>query len=301
MKRRQCSIKGCTDEVVGRRLCRKHYQAAWKAGDFTNAPLEPRKRDRKVCPPEHKHATSSTCYIQHQCRCDPCMDEHSARERRRTKLKAYGRYDRGVVDAGPVREHMLVLAEYGIGYKRAAALAGIGVTAARTLIWGRQEPGPRYGELQKHVKRETAEALLAVQPVLENLAAGASTPARATVRRIQALIAFGWSQSKLADELGMLHTNLSTLRLRYERAAARGRGAQVRVHAGTARAVAALYDRLSVTPPPELEWRDRIAASRARNMGAEKGWALPMDWEACDDDFDRMQPVRRSMDARRTA
>jgi hypothetical protein len=292
---RRCSRPGCTDRVVGRRLCRKHYQAAWKAGDFTNAPLLPRKPARVVCPPEHKHGAVSTCYIQHQCRCTPCRDAHALMTRRRIREKAYGRFDRGVVDAGPVREHMVTLGEFGIGYNRAAALAGVGITAARNLIWGRQEPGPRYGELQKHVKRETAERLLAVQPVLENLAAGATTSARASVRRIQTLIAFGWSQERLAGELGMLGSNLSGLRLRYEKAARRGRGATVRVSARTALAIAAMYERLSVTPPPEGEWREKIAASRARGIGLRNGWALPMDWEAYDNDFDRSQPVRRSL------
>lgn len=292
-------MKACAEPVVGRRLCRKHYQQAWASGDFTNAPLEPRKRDRKVCPPEHKHAGATTCYIQHQCRCDSCMDDHSAREQRRKRLKAYGRFDTGLVDAAPVREHMMMLAEYGIGYKRAAALAGIGITPTRNIIWGRQEPGPRYGELQKRVKRETAEALLAVQPVLENLAAGASTSARGSMRRLQTLMAFGWSQSKLAAELGVLDSNLSGMRVRYERAAAGGRGSKARVHVGTARAIADLYDRLSSTPPPEAEWRDRIAASRARGMGADRGWALPMDWEAYDNDFDRTQPVHRSVNEQR--
>lgn len=298
---RRCRLKGCSDRVVGRRLCRLHYQAAWKAGEFVNAgPATPRKPDRKVCPAEHKHADSSTCYIQHQCRCDPCMDHHSAMENGRRKAKAYGRFDRGVVDAGPIREHMMVLAEYGIGYKQAAKIAGVGITAARTLIWGRQEPGPRNGELQKHVKRETAAKLLAVQPVLENLADRALTPARGSVRRLQALMAFGWSQAKIAAELGWMDTNLSGMRLRFERAQATGHTSRVKINASTARAIAALYDRLSVAAPPESEWRDRIAASRARNTGIQRGWPLPMDWEANDNNFDATYPVRRSIRLRDT-
>jgi hypothetical protein len=290
-----CSTAGCTRPVAGRKLCGAHYQAAWKRGDFVNAPPPPRAVDRKVCPPDHKHATVSTCYIQHQCRCDPCMDAHSARERRRKKLKAYGRFDRGVVDAAPVREHMLTLGEYGIGYKQAARLAGIGITPARTLIWGRQESGPRNGELQKHVKRETAEALLAIQPVLENLAAAALTPARASVRRLQALMALGWSQQRLAVELGMLGSNLGLLRTRYEGALRRNRASTITVTAGRARAIAALYDRISDAPPSAGTPGQLAAIGRVQRFAARAGWPLPMDWEAYDNDFDRPMAPRRSL------
>lgn len=290
---RRCSEKGCADVVVGRRLCRKHYQAAWKAGTFKTG-TRPRRPARTVCPPLHKHGATRVCYVHHHCRCDPCTDANRDQERNRTKLKAYGRYDRGVVPAEPIREHMMALAEFGIGYKQAARLAGLSTTVARTLIWGRQEPGPRYGELQKNIKRENAEKLLAIQPVLANLADGATTPARGTVRRIQTLIACGWSQNRIATELGMLGSNLSTLRLRYENAARRGRGATVRVNAGTARAVAALYDRLASTTPPAYGHREKISVARARNLGVQHKWPLPMDWAAVDDDFDRPFSVKRS-------
>jgi hypothetical protein len=271
---RRCSRPGCTDRVVGRRLCHKHYQAAWKAGDFTNAPLLPRKRARVVCPPEHKHGASSTCYIQHQCRCNPCRDKRAAMERARSRAKAYGRFDRGVVDADPIREHMMLLAEFGIGYKRVAALAGIGITPARNLIWGRQDPGPRYGELQKHVKRETAEAILAVKPDIENLAGGARIPARGTHRRVQALVTLGWSQSKLAERLGMERSNFGTMMQRDHVTA--------RLH----RAVEALFEELWDREPPRAEWRDKIAYSRTLRFAHERRWLPPLAWDDIDNDVE---------------
>lgn len=186
----------------------------------------------------------------------------------------------------------MLLAEFGIGYKRAAELAGVGITAARTLIWGRQDSGPRNGELQKQLKRETAEALLAVQPTLDNLADGAPTSARATVRRIHALVAFGWSQNRIAAEVDLEPSRLSLLLRRYENTPrARNR---MQVSARTARAVAAAYEWMSLTPPPESTQHEKIAAARCRNIGAARGWPLPMDWEAYDNDFDRPKTVERS-------
>lgn len=235
-----------------------------------------------ICPTDHRHGRTGTCYVVHKCRCAGCREGNAARERRRTRLKAYGRYDNGLVGATPVRAHVYELQAYGIGYMRAARLAGVQPRAVAALIYGRQESGPRKGEMLKRIKRETAEKILAVQPVLENLGDRALTPGRGTRRRLQALVALGWSMSRLADELGMARSNFG--RMMTSRM----------VRAETARAVAALYDRLSNTRPPEDEWRDRQAASRARSYARARGWPVPMDWEAVDNDFDRHAPVRRS-------
>ena len=278
MKKRACSKKGCTDQVVGRTLGRRHYQQAWRAGAFVNAPLPPREPGQTICPADHKHAASTTCYIQHQCRCVPCSELHTRTAQRRTRLKAYGRFDTGLVDATPVREHMLELAEFGMGYKRVAQVAGIGLTAARNLLWGRQEPGPRYGELQKRIKRETADAILAVQPELANLAGGTSIPSRATHRRLQALVAIGWSQAKLARRLGMGEGNLGALMKRGH--------VSVRVHFRVAELFEDLWNQL----PPLDEARDKAAYTRALALAAERRWLPPMAWDDIDTDTEPPVP-----------
>jgi len=279
VNRRHCTRPGCTDRVVGRKLCRRHYQQAWKAGEFVNAPLPPRVPGRTVCAADHKHAESSTCYIQHQCRCVPCQEHHSQMTSRRNRLKAYGRFDTGLVDAEPVREHMMLLGEFGLGYKRVASLAGIGVTAGRTLIWGRQETGPRYGELQKRVKRETAEAILSVKPDISNLAGRAPVPARGTHRRIQALVAMGWSQSKLADRLGMEISNFQTMLYK-----------QQAVSAGRHRQVEALFNQLWNMAPAHDAWHDKAAYSRTLNFAKAHRWLPPMAWDDIDNDVEPPVP-----------
>jgi hypothetical protein len=275
---RTCSIDGCGDTVVGRKLCRRHYQAAWKTGEFANAPLPPRVAGATVCPPEHKHDGSSTCYIQHQCRCIPCKADHSARENKRYREKAYGRFDSGLVDAEPVREHMMMLAEFGMGYKRVAKVAGIGTTAARTIIWGRQDPGPRNGEMQKRVSRQTAAALLAVRPDIENLARGARIPARSTHRRLQALVSIGWSQSKLGTQLGVDPGNFYALMQSDQ--------VTVRRHLQVANLFEALWDVL----PPREDWRDKIAYSRSKGYAAKRRWLPPLAWDDIDTDVEPPVP-----------
>lgn len=252
--------------------------------------LDP-KRARGVCPPDHRHSEVTTCYCLHRCGCEDCKRGNRERERARRKLQAYGRWDSGLVDADPVRAHLAELSEFGIGWMRAARLAGVSRSIVRGLVWGREEP-ERRGEMQKRVSRRTAERLLAVKPVLENVGDGAKISARGTVRRLRALVAIGWSQQKLAHLLGQETTNLNRLMTRYAARGSRGWRKAVMTTAGTARAVAALYDELCMTAPPCEEWRDRISCSRSRRYAAERGWPLPMDWEA--GDIDGISSMTRS-------
>ncbi len=268
-----CTAPGCEKRTVARRLCHAHYQASWKGGELgQHQALPPREKAATRCPVDHKHAASSTCYIQHQCRCQPCCDAHNARDRHRKRQKAYGRFDTGLVDAEPVREHILALSEFGIGYKRVAELAGVGITCVRNIVWGRQDPGPRKGEIPKRIKRENAERILAVEASIENLGARRAVPARGTHRRVQALVARGWSLSKIAHKLGWTVENFHAMM---------HRGV---VGAATHRAVADLYERLWDAEPPHANHRDKIAYTRALNFAAKQNWLPPLAWDDIDTD-----------------
>jgi hypothetical protein len=273
-----CSAPLCDKKSVARRLCRAHYQQAWKAGNLdSHQTLPPRSINATVCPDGHRHGSSGVCYVHHKCRCEDCRTSHSRRNLRRKRLQAYGQYDNGLVDIEPVREHLLMLGEFGMGYKRVAAVAGVGVTITRNIIWGRQDPGPRKGEMLKHVKRETADAILGVRPEVDHLTDGARIPSRSTHRRLQALVARGWSQSKLASRLGMLRSNFGQMMQRPH--------VSVRLH----RATVELYDELWDITPPKDEWRDRIAYSRSIKYASERRWLPPLAWD--DIDTDEEPPV----------
>ncbi|MBY0397385.1 MAG: hypothetical protein K2X91_13100 [Thermoleophilia bacterium] len=251
--------------------------------------------DRHTCPADHKHAAASTCYIVHKCRCFPCCLATSERARARERAKAAGTYVSPLVDAGPVREHLQLLLASGLGWKRVAAVAGVGNTAVSQLIYGRKGVvgDPRKGEVLKRVSRKTADAILAVQPSLELLADQVLVPARPYARRLQALVAIGWSQSKLARALGMTPSNFRILR-EYERDQARRRRRGTFVYASTARAIVELYERLAFRVPAQPTKAERIAYLRSVSSARERGWPVPMDWAAADDDFARDVPVRRS-------
>lgn len=269
-----CTHDGCEKRTVARRLCRAHYQAAWKARALDqHETLPPREKKHDYqCPPKHKHADASTCFIQHQCRCAPCVTAHNAREANRRRQKAYGRFDTGLVDAGPVREHVLMLTEYGIGYKRIAELAGVGTTGVRSLIWGRQDPGPRYGEIPKRVAREKAKKILAVQAVVENLGARRAVPALGTHRRIQALVARGWSHSQIARRLDRQIGNFWKLMQ------------SDRVGADTHRRIAELYEQLWNAEPPHATWHEKAAYALSLRYAQRRGWLPPLAWDDIDTD-----------------
>jgi transcriptional regulator with XRE-family HTH domain len=191
------------------------------------------------------------------------------------------------VDAEPVREHVRTLAQLGIGWRRTAELAGLHNSVVRSLVYGSSGREPC-----KRIRPETAAAILAVEARTRNVHASRPVDATGTRRRLQALVASGWSRSKLGERLGIEPTEMSqTLR-------------RERVTAGRAQAVADLYDELWKRQPPESEWRDKIAAARSRNYAREHGWAPPLAWD--DDQMDQpdAQPAegwRRSASTRRTA
>ena len=201
------------------------------------------------------------------------------REQKRRKLKAYGRWDSGYVPAEPVREHVLMLQAAGMGLKRIAEVAGVGNTAVSQLIYGRTgaKDDPRTGEVLKRVARAKAEKLLAVQPGTDQLAGGARVPALGTHRRLQALVACGWSLSRIAVKLGMDPTNMAPLMSRES------------VTLRTAREVAELYEELWNCRPTASTRFEQAGITRAIRFASARRWVPPLGWD--DIDTDEEPPV----------
>jgi transcriptional regulator with XRE-family HTH domain len=179
----------------------------------------------------------------------------------------YGRWQ-PYVDAGPVRAHLRTLLAAGIGRRRAGELAGVSSGSLSKILYG----GPGDRPPSRRIRPQTAEAILGVRPGPGQLAPSALVDITGTRRRARALVATGWSQARLARELGLTAANFCGMLRRDQ------------VTAATARAVSDLYDRLWNQPPPEHDQRTRIAASRARNHAEREGWAPPLAWD--DDQID---------------
>lgn len=214
-----------------------------------------------------------------RCRCADCQRAHD-REwwNNRYRMLAYGRWQ-PFVDAGPARDHVKLLGRYGIGWKRVAALAGLSQTCVHSLIYGAWPRPP-----SRRIRPETEAAILAVQPVPDNLADAAPVDATGSRRRLQALVACGWPQRWLATRLGWDWHFFQNVLYRKDR-----------VTTATARAVTALYDALWDEAPPQDTPTERKSVRRARQLAGTRRWPLPQGWDdqAIDDPAATAEDCRR--------
>lgn len=208
----------------------------------------------------HRQHGDRAKYVVEKCRCDLCRKACRDYERQRTRNRAYGKV--AYIDAEPARQHVRSLGAQGMGWKRVARSAGLSPSTVWKLMYG----NPTIGRApNKRVRAATANAILAVKL---DLADGAIIDATGTTRRIQALVALGWSQSKIAAQLGIAPPNFTAL--------VHGRS---NTTVATARAVAELYDDWSMSPPPAQSHRDKISVSRSKRHAQIAGWAPPLAWD----------------------
>lgn len=107
---------------------------------------------------------------------------------------------------------------------------------------------------------------------------GAALDARGVRRRLEALMAIGWSLPLVADRVGV-HRSLV---LRWIEAPV--------VEAKTIRRVAAVYEELrNLQPPTDTPVRLGIA-NRTRRIAAERGYVPPIWWDDIDEDDDPPAP-----------
>jgi hypothetical protein len=201
-------------------------------------------------------------YHLESCRCPVCCKAASDYESNRRRAIAYGRWQ-PFVDAEPVRQHVRALGEFGIGWIRAAKLAGVSTGGVSKLLYGDNLRGLAP---TKRVRPETALKLLAVEPVLDNLGHRTVVDGTGTRRRLQALVYAGWTQSELARRMRMDRSN-------FARTIDSGL-----VEVATLKTVRALYDQLWRTDPVEAGVPAHRATA-ARQIAASRGWAPIGAWD----------------------
>src|SRR5579872_5187381 len=94
------------------------------------------------------------------CRCYTCALACSQYNAQVERMKAEGTW-RPFVDAEPVRRHLAMLAEHGIGWRRACRLAGVSTGTGSKILYG--VPARGRPPCVK-VRPETAARLLSVRP-----------------------------------------------------------------------------------------------------------------------------------------
>lgn len=212
------------------------------------------------CPrAEHHHGTDAT-YNAHKCRCDLCRRATAAARRRQYRLAAIETHnpDRTrFVDAKHVLIHIEKLRRSGMSTERIAELSGLSRGSVGRLIWpSRAGEQPATG-----LRRATVEKILAVKP---DPSPGHVVDPTGARRRLQALVAIGWSSRELARRLGKPDKDGLNRLLR---------GAQPGVRLDFFEKVGRLYEELWNTHPAGP------TATRARNAARAKGWLTPMAWD----------------------
>lgn len=222
--------------------------------------------------PLHSHGTR-TAYLRDGCRCRSCKDANTREQAARRRLKLYGRYDDGREDPTSTRAHIEVLLDAGISIDQIHKLAGVGRTTLHK-IRGSYSPGmpPARTVLRTH-----RDAILALEPdPIKYAHPNRPLNGCGTQRRLQALVAIGWTQTELGARIGMTVQNMGILM----------HGDSVMIEARTVRAVLALYDDLWDKP------KDGDFASRVARRSAEKyGWVSPLAWDDDDIDDPRKEPA----------
>lgn len=190
----------------------------------------------------------------------------NAYERHRDRRIAEGRWHPWA-DAEPARRHVRALGQARIGAMRVAELAGVSKGMMTRLLYGSGGRPP-----SRRIRPEAAAAILAVRAAPETPRPGAFTEAAGTRRRLQALVACGWSIAALSARLGISKSNAARL------------FTQQYVTYRVARQAAVLYEELWDQPPPRATRWQRAAATKAAGLAEARGWPPPQAWD--DDEID---------------
>lgn len=214
----------------------------------------------------HAHGTHA-CYTIDKCRCDLCRMAATAYERlRRAGLfdAEIGIGERRLVDATEAVAHIRTLQAAGLGWQQIAKRAGVDPSCVYPLIWGR--PDRHHGKPRTKCRPATRDAILAVPiPTIDELQPGRVVDGQPTMNRIRALHHLGYGAKTIADLAGIDHQPIYR--------ALDGSATTVRTHTS----IADLFNQLSLTPRPAVDWHDKAAATRARNIATKHAWPAPLD------------------------
>lgn len=206
-------------------------------------------------PPHHR---TLTCYTDYRCRLPECVARFNAYDRTRRRAQAAGTWQ-PLVDAEPIRKHLLALHAAGITIHRVATLTGLTDTAIRSFTQHASAKNRR----RHRATHETAAKILAIS--LDTATPG-YVDATGTRRRLHALVAIGWPLEVVATYVGVSQRNIWSLTQRNK------------VRATTARNVADVYGELC-NEKPTRNGVSKWHAKQARNRASARRWPTPTYWD----------------------
>jgi AraC-like DNA-binding protein len=210
----------------------------------------------------HRHGTRAA-YTQDGCKCPSCQRANRNAQQARRRAIAYGQWH-PYADAEPVRAHLTQLVNSGIGLATVAARAGVSRGTLHALL------STHHAATRPRVRAGTAQRIRQVKPVSHHPAAVDSTGAK---RRLQALIANGWSMTRLATQVHCHPSTISRL-LR-----------STTITRSIDHAIRDLYTRLAEQPAPTAATGERSSVEAARRYADAHGWVTPDRWTDIDHDL----------------
>lgn len=200
-----------------------------------------------------------TSYVK-GCRCTPCRranTTYAAENTRHLLAVKHGSEEPRLVDSTRTELHIAYLRAHGMGYRRIAEESGVAVTViARLINLDRSRPADR-------VRIETQEAILKLRPTSRLV------PGLIAARKLQALVAIGWTQAELAHRLDLSPSNMKPIIT----------GSRP-IYTSTDKKVDQLFRQLQNTPG-----RSDLARDRAKRLK----WLPPLAWDDIDDPSERPQ------------
>lgn len=187
------------------------------------------------------------------CSHEKCRRAWNAYGQHRVRQMAYGRWQ-PYVDAGPAREHVQWLISQGVPVTNLSPI----YSGVNLLLYGAPHRGMPPTQ---RMRRESAEALLAVRPTLDMLGPGAYIDSAGARRRLQGLCALGWSVAAIAR-------HMETAPRQIHRALD-----EATVTAAMHQRVLAAYEDLSMVRP------EGLYADKTRRRAARQGWVPPLAWD----------------------
>ena len=208
---------------------------------------------------EPPHHDTLTCYTDYRCRRPDCVDRYNTWGRDRERAIADGTWQ-PLLDAEPVRQHLLALHAAGITIHRVATLTGMTHRSVRNYT---QHDYGHAAPRRRRITREVAERILAINPAEHT--PGHVEPLGSR-RRVEALAAIGWPSIHLARKAGIHPSNRTTIL------------AGPTMRASTAQRITDAYDELKRLKPARHGVR-KSSMSRAVKQARDLRWPPPKYWD----------------------
>lgn len=209
---------------------------------------------------EAPHHDKLTCYTDYSCRRPECVERKNEWQRELRRKQREGQPS--LIDAGPVRRHILALQAAGTSIYRIALTAGIDDWTVRAFLPSRDGRRVKKHSTSPEVARKILE-------VTAELAASGYVDGTGTRRRIQALVAQGWPLRRVHEHLGLNASYVGDLIRRTEQGKP--------IYVGTAEKVAHAYERLKNQRPARHGIEARFI-KRSRQLAAAKRWPTVKYW-----------------------